>query len=97
MIEGAAGSVYGVHLAVVRHSAVLLQAPNGHLGLGAVLKNGIGPHIFLESPALASEVLLRVADGLTQQRHALSSLLDGPPSALLQESGVKISWDSKID
>ena len=42
---------------------------------------GILPHVVLTASEKASEALVRITEGLVQQRHGLSSLLDGPPTS----------------
>ena len=54
------------------------------MGVTAILKPGTLPHVQLIESKAASEALIRVAEGLTQQRHALQSYLEGPPTAILK-------------
>ena len=67
---------------------------HGTVGVAAILKNGVLPHILLTHSDPASEALVRVAEGLTQQRHALQAFLEGPPTAALVDLGFKLEQES---
>lgn len=60
---------YTVHCGVGRSA-------QGVVGVTAILKPGTLPHIHLIESEAASEALISVAEGLTQQRHALQSYLE---------------------
>ena len=58
--------------------------------------SGILPHVLLTASEKASEALVRITEGLVQQRHGLSSLLDGPPTSLLSQAGLQLESDKRL-
>ena len=75
---GAQAQAYAIHCGMGRNA-------HGVVGVAAMLKSGVLPHIILSQSEAASEALVRVAEGLTQQRHALQAFLEGPPIAVLTD------------
>ena len=65
------------------------------MGVTAILKPGTLPHVQLIESKAASEALIRVAEGLTQQRHALQSYLEGMPTAILNDPGFKLEQENR--
>ena len=78
---------YAVHCGVGRSA-------QGVVGVTAILKPGTLPHIHLIESEAASEALISVAEGLTQQRHALQSYLEGPPTAILNDLGFILEQEA---
>ena len=79
---GAQTQAYAIHCGIGRST-------QGVVGVTAVLKSGVLPHIVPTHSEAASEALVRVAEGLTQQRHALQAYLEGPPTAILTSDSTK--------
>ncbi|CAL1151082.1 unnamed protein product [Cladocopium goreaui] len=85
---GAEAQAYAVHCGIGRSA-------QGIVGVTAILKPGTLPHVQLIESKAASEALIRVAEGLTQQRHALQSYLEGMPTAILNDPGFKLEQENR--
>ena len=92
--EGGAEVLFVTHFQAYAVHCGIGRSAEGIVGVTAILRPGTLPHVQLIESKAASEALIRVAEGLTQQRHALQSYLEGPQTAILNDPGFKLEQEN---